>query len=401
MTAAFSNIRIIDFSRVIAGPFASQQLALLGADVIKIEEPGDGDQLRHLAATRETAKANTSPMFLATNVNKRSITLDLKSEAGLAVVRRLLEGADVLLENFRAGTMEKLGLDYDAVRKIRPDIIYCSVSGYGQNGPEKGTRAYDPAIQAISGMMSVTGSADSGPMRAGYATVDVPTGQNAAFAIAAALFRRSQTGEGQFLDVSMLDTALTLQVPGVMAHALGDHKYGLTGNASQTGEPAANVFNTRDGHVQISAFAEKQSLALFKLLDVYDHFPAEGLEDAHYRVDNAAAISEKIQQGMKEKTTDEWLIILAEAGVPSAPIRTYPEVMEMAQLKHRKVLQDIELPAPLSGTHKTLTSGFQADKDGPAITRISPNLGEHTQEVLAEAGYTDGEIADMRNTGVI
>lgn len=401
VTAAFSNIRVIDFSRVIAGPIASQQLALLGADVVKIEEPGMGDQLRQLATTAELATANTSPMFLSANVNKRSLTLDLKSEAGRNVIRRLLETADVVIENFRAGAMDRLGLGYDFARSVKPDIIYCSVSGYGQEGPEAGTRAYDPAIQAISGMMSVTGTSESGPMRGGYAPVDVPTGQMAAFAIASALFRRAQTGKGQFLDVAMLDTALTLQVPGIMAYALEESTYGLNGNASQTGEPAANVFATADGHVQIAAFAGNQSLALFDLVGVGDHFPMDKLADAHYRIENRAEISPLIEAEMKKRTTAEWLQVLEQAAVPCAPIQTYEQMLEMEQLKHRSVVREINLPGPLSGRHKTLTSGFVADEDGPEVTRISPMLGEHSEEVLREAGFSDQEIQSLQADGVV
>lgn len=401
MTAAFSNIRVIDFSRVIAGPIASQQLALLGADVVKIEEPGVGDQLRQLASTEELSAINTSPMFLAKNVNKRSMTLDLKSETGRGVVKRLLQDADVVIENFRAGAMEKLGLGYDYVRSIKPDIIYCSISGYGQSGPEAGTRAYDQAIQAISGMMSVTGTPESGPMRTGYAPVDVPTGQTAAFAIASALFRRAQTGEGQYLDVAMMDTALTLQTPGIMAHAFGQSTYGLKGNASLTGEPAVNVFETSDGYIQVVAMLGKQAVALFKLLGVTDHFPEEELKESTYRIANNQEIGRLIREAMAKRTTEDLLQALTDAAVPCAPINNYAQVMEMEQLSHRTILTDVDMPAGMEGQHKTVTSGFLANQDGPAVTRQAPALGEHTDEILQEAGYSEAEIKSLHADGVL
>jgi formyl-CoA transferase len=211
MTQAFSGIRIIDFTQVLAGPFATQQLALLGADVIKIEERLRGDQTRGLLTDDHSADA--SPTFLSCNIGKRSITLDLKSPEAATIVQRLVETADVVVENFRAGVMGKLGFDYGRLKAIREDIIYCSISGYGQSGPKAGIPAYDGAIQADSGMMAITGFPDTGPTRTGYMPVDMATALNTAFAISAALYRRLATGVGQRLDVAMMDTAIVLQTP--------------------------------------------------------------------------------------------------------------------------------------------------------------------------------------------
>ena len=200
MTKAFEGIRVIDFSQVLAGPFAAGQLALLGADVIKIEQPGEGDQMRAMMTNRDLAELKLSPTFLGVNTNKCGITVDLKHPEAKAIVHRLLAGADVVIENFKGGVIERLGYGYEAVRAVKPDIIYCSISGYGQKGPMAGKAAYDGAIQAASGMMSVTGTPDNGPLRVGYMPVDIPPGLTAAFAIASALFRRGYTGMGQHLD---------------------------------------------------------------------------------------------------------------------------------------------------------------------------------------------------------
>src|SRR4051812_17662948 len=213
MTKAFAGLRVVDFSQVLAGPFCTQQLALLGADVIKIEEPTQGDQSRGIMADNDIGRIGMSPYFLAMNANKRSMTLDLKHPRAKEVLTKLLANSDVLVQNFRAGVLERLGFGYEAVRAIRPDIVYCSISGYGQEGPYAGAPAYDGAIQAVSGMMGVTGHPDSGPTRIGFTVVDLGTALMAAFAIAGALFRRATTGEGQHLDVSMLDTSLSLMAP--------------------------------------------------------------------------------------------------------------------------------------------------------------------------------------------
>src|SRR5690606_34176038 len=207
MPKAFSGIRVIDFSQVLAGPFGAEQLALLGADVIKVEQPKGGDQSRTMMSDEAHARLGLSPMFLSMNSGKRSITLDLKHAAAKEIVHRLVRNADVVIENFKAGTMDRMGFGYEALKALNPKLIYCSVSGFGQTGPFAGAAAYDGAIQAASGMMSVTGHEETGPTRAGFTVVDLSTGLTAAFAIAAALFRRQVTGEGQHLDVAMLGVA--------------------------------------------------------------------------------------------------------------------------------------------------------------------------------------------------
>ena len=206
MTAAFEGIRILDFTQVLAGPFAVMQMALLGADVIKVEQPQTGDQTRGLMNAGEDLQM--SPSFMGMNLNKRSLTLNLKDENAAEVIKKLLPTVDVIVENFKAGTMQRLGLDYESLRALKPDLIYCSITGYGQNGPKAGDAAYDGAIQASSGMMSQNGHPETGPTRTGYMPVDMSTALNSAFAISAALYRKATTGEGQHIDVAMLDLSL-------------------------------------------------------------------------------------------------------------------------------------------------------------------------------------------------
>ena len=232
MPQAFTGIRVVDFTQVLAGPFAVMQLALLGAEVVKIEQPGVGDQTRSLM---QQASGPPAPSFLTCNVNKRSLTLNLKEPEAAAIVHRLVGEADVLVENFKAGTMQRLGFDYASLSRIRPDLIYCSISGYGQEGPLAGAAAYDGAIQAASGMMSQVGYAETGPTRTGYMPVDMATALNAAFAISAALLRRERSGEGQYIDLAMMDTAVVLQAIQFSGYLNQGALVGLRGNASRPG----------------------------------------------------------------------------------------------------------------------------------------------------------------------
>ena len=261
MTRAFDGIRVIDFTQVLAGPFATQQLAQLGADVIKIEQPVTGDQTRGLMPG--TDDAGMSPSFLTCNLGKRSLTLNLKAGQARAIVHALVRSADVVAENFTPGVMQRLGFDYATLAAIKPDLIYCSISGYGQSGPKASYAAYDGAIQAASGMMAITGHPETGPTRTGYMPVDMATALNAAFAISAALYRRNVTGAGQFIDVAMMDTAMVVQAPQVTGFLVNGVQPELFGNRSPTRQPTANVFATADGHVQVVALKEPQVRKLF------------------------------------------------------------------------------------------------------------------------------------------
>ena len=235
MTQAFEGIKILDFTQVLAGPFSVMQLALLGAEVIKVEQPTTGDQTRGLMNVGEDI--GLSPSFMGMNLNKRSLTLNLKSADAISIIKQLIVDTDVMVENFKAGTMERLGLGYEELKKIKPDLIYCSVTGYGQNGPKAGEAAYDGAIQAFTGMMSQTRHAETGPTRTGFMPVDMGTALNTAFSISTALYRKLATGEGQRIDVAMLDTALVMQAAQYSNYLNQGTLIGLPGNASPTHQP--------------------------------------------------------------------------------------------------------------------------------------------------------------------
>jgi crotonobetainyl-CoA:carnitine CoA-transferase CaiB-like acyl-CoA transferase len=398
---AFDGIRIIDFTQVLAGPFATQQLALLGADVVKIESPVAGDQTRGLMHDAARGDAGMAPSFLSCNLGKRSITLNLKSPRAADIVERLVYDADVVVENFRAGVMEKLGFGYEALKTIRRDLIYCSISGYGQTGPKAGTPAYDGAIQADSGMMAITGFPESGPTRTGYMPVDMATALNTAFAISAALYRRLATGEGQRLDVAMMDTAIVLQTAQVSNYLVNGSVPPLIGNRSPTGQPTANSFATADGYLIVLALKEPQVDALFRVIGREDLRHDPRFTTSQARVAHYEETYDLIAEVIRARTTEHWLDAFAAATVPTGSIRAYPEVVSDPQFEHRQTF--IRFPAHGNRDESValVRAGYQSDVDGPDTQRPPPTLGEHTEEVLEEIGFSADEIAGFREAGAI
>ena len=396
-TKPFAGVRILDFTRYLAGPFGTYQLALLGADVIKIEPPA-GDDMRHSQLSPEWAARGLGPSFLGINANKRSLALDLTKPGAVEIVKRLARNADVVWENFRPGVMERLGLDYDTLRAINPGLIYCAVSGFGQNGPERGTAAFDGKLQAMSGIMSVTGHEDKGPTRAGFALCDTIGGMTAAFAVASALFQRSRTGAGQFVDVAMLDAALSFLSPQVAEHTVTGHEHRQFGNLSTTGKVTGNRFKAGEGDLMLAVMTEKQFANLMTALG-----RADALDDARFadwpsRSKHEPALRAIIEEALAGDSAKNWEKRLTAADVPCAGIWTIAEIVHHPQLEHRDVLQRVEAPY---GELTLVGSGFRLEHDGGGIDRPPPRLGEHNDEILAEAGCDEAEIAALRADGAI
>jgi len=401
MPQAFSTIRVLDFTQVFAGPYATFQLALLGADVVKIEQPGKGDQARRLMTEPRFEELGQSPGFMALNANKRSLTVDLKHERAAEIIHRLAARADVVVENFRAGVIDRLNFGYAALAETNPRLVYCSISGYGQTGPRQGDAAYDGAVQASSGMMSMTGHPGHVPTRAGYTVVDIATGMSAAFAIAAALHRRAVTGAGQYLDLSMLDSALNVMGPQISNYLNGGIVPELLGNRSPTSQPTGDVFKTADGYIQISAILDRQVTLLCDRLGRPDLLDDPRFASVEARIENADAMRDELAVAFARRTTNDWLEVLLAANVASAAIATVPDIVKDPQLRHRTILQTTQSPSGLDGDITLVNAAFKTETDGAAINRPPPSVGQHTDEVLQELDYDQTAIKDFRASGVI
>jgi crotonobetainyl-CoA:carnitine CoA-transferase CaiB-like acyl-CoA transferase len=393
----FAGIRIVDFTRYLAGPFGTYQLALLGADVIKIE-PKAGDDMRYSQLSPEWAAKGLGPSFLGINANKRSLTLDLTQPKAVEIAKRLTERADVVWENFRPGVMERFGLGWEALRAINPRLIYCAVSGFGQEGPERGTAAFDGKLQAMSGIMSITGHAEMGPTRAGFALCDTIAGMTAAFAVASALFQRSHTGTGQFVDVAMLDAALSFLSGPVAEYTVAGHKHRQYGNLSTTGKATGNRFKAGEGDLMLAVMTEKQFAGLMRTLGRPDVIDDPRFADWPARSRNEPALRAIIEEALAGADAKTWEQRLTAADVPCAGIWAISEIVHHPQLAHREVLQQIDSP---NGKLTLVGSGFRLEHDGGGIDRAPPALGEHSDDILAEAGYDAGEIAALREEGVV
>ncbi|TMQ28528.1 MAG: CoA transferase [Candidatus Rokuibacteriota bacterium] len=397
MSKPFAGVRILDFTRYLAGPYGTYQLALLGADVVKIESR-EGDETRSQLISSEWAARKMPPGFLAVNANKRSLTLDLRRPEAVAIVQRLVVQADVVWENFRPGVMDKLGVGYDALAALNPRLIYCAVSGFGHTGPERTTAAFDGKLQAMSGIMSITGEPAGGPMRAGFAICDTIGGMTAALAVASALYQRTHTGRGQFVDVAMLDAALAF-IPGpVSEYTVAGIEQRQIGNGSVSRKPTANRFRAKGGFIVLAVLTDRQFASLMRTLGRPDALDDPRFKDWPARTANVAALREVIETALATDDPKAWEARLTAADVPCASIWTIDEIVRHPQLEHRDVLQTVD---SRYGPMRLVGAGFRLAHGSPGIEREPPTLGEHTDEILAEAGYTPAEIERLRRDGVV
>lgn len=397
MPHAFDRIRILDFSQVVSGPYAAQLLGNQGAEVIKVE-PARGDQLRKIFKTGSQPADADSAAYELVNRGKRSVSIDLKNPAGRDAILGIAAGCDVLLENFRPGVMGRLGLDYDAVREVRPDVVYCSISGYGQTGPLAGEPAYDGTIQAISGMMSNNGHPETGPTRAGFLPVDVPSAFLAAYAVAAALFRRAQTGRGQYIDLAMIDAAILMQL-SVFSRVFTDGTGGgLIGNRSTAAVLTADAFPCSDGHIAVSAVTRPQGRIVLELagLDpgLWDEFDPE-----NPTAPRSQEIADLVCDAFRQRPMREWEGRLRAAGQSASCVLDAGAVAGLDQMAHRAVFRDD--PADNPAAPRTIGGAFMANEDGPDIRGGASAIGADTEAVLADFGFSEREIEALRKTGAI
>ena len=394
---AFAGIRVLDFTHVLAGPYATSQIAMQGADVIKIE-PRTGDGMRLTPVSREWSERGLGPAWMAVNANKRSLTLDLAKDEAKRIVHRLAEGADVVVSNFRPGVMDKLGIGWEALSAINPKLIYVEMSGFGSTGPERRTASFDGKIQAMSGLMTLTGETVNGPMRAGFAAADVATGITGAFAIATALFQRTHTGRGQFVDVAMLDSMMGF-LNGQIAEWLNTgYRHPQYGNRSVSMKPTADRFRCGEGFIVLAVLTEPQFQRLLTTLGRADALADPRFADWFTRMEHDVALREVIEGAFADGTPEQWVARLTEADVPCARVTSLPEIVTHPQLAHRGYLQQAETPY---GPVTLAGPAFRFQHGNGGIDRPLATLGMHTEEVLTELGYDAAAIAALRQAEVI
>ena len=406
MQPLLSNIKVLDLSRVLAGPWASQILADLGADVIKVERPGRGDDTRAwgppFLKDRDGADTADGGYFVATNRGKRSITIDLQTPEGQDLVRQLCRDADVVLENYKVGTLARLGLDYATLSRLNPRLVYCSVTGFGQSGPRAPEPAYDFLIQAIGGLMSFTGERDDkpggGPQKVGVPIVDLTTGVYAALGILAALLRRAQVGAGEYIDVAMLDVQVGLLANQAMNFLLGNRVPRRTGNAHPNIQPQ-RTFACADGDIVLVVGNDQQFAALCRAIARPELAGDERYATNGQRVRNQSALDPILDAAFAARPRAYWLDALKQAGVPAGSINTVPEVFADPQVRHRDMLR--HLPHPVAGSVPQVMNPLKFGASGLRADLAPPLLGQHTEEILAELGLGAEQIQDYRNRNII
>lgn len=385
MSELLQGIRVLDLTNVLAGPYCCYQLAQQGADVIKVEQPGTGDLARQLGADPALNAQLMGVSFLAQNAGKRSIELNLKSEQGKQAFRKLVQTADVLVENFRPGVMERLGLDHERLQALNPRLIYCAISGFGQTGPLANNPAYDQIIQGLSGVMSVTGDQASAPLRVGYPVCDTIGGMTAAFAISSALVGRQRTGLGEFIDVSMLESMM-----GTMGWVVSNWlTCGIEpqpmGNQNTTAAPSG-TFRTGDGLLNIAANKQEQFEILCQLIDRPELVSDPRFQLREERKRNRDALTAELETALQPASAEQWAKRMNARGVPAGEVLTVPQALRHPQVEERRLTRTF--PGMLGQTNLSVVrSGFRLGSGDPEPKTPPPTLGQDTDAILEELGY--------------
>ncbi|WP_136440128.1 CaiB/BaiF CoA transferase family protein [Pacificoceanicola onchidii] len=397
MAKPLTGIRVLDLTNVLAGPFCCHQLAHMGAEVIKVEATGRGDLARQLGADPELNKTGMGVSFLAQNAGKKSVTVNLKHPEGKALFLRLLKTADVLVENFRPGVMKRLGLDYETLKTGHPALIYCAISGFGQEGPWVHRPAYDQIIQGASGVMSVTGDEASAPLRVGYPVADTVGGMTAAFAVAAAL---NASPRGAFLDVSMLESVLATMGWAVSNHLIAGVEPSANGNENPTSAPSG-TFACKGGVLNIAANKDEQWVLLTDHLGLAALRARPDYATREDRKANRHALRAELEVVLKTRDARDWAKELNRIGVPAGAVLTVPEVLETPQVADRGFLHRYEDVPGVGRDIDVVTTGFKLDGDAPTVDTPPPELGQHNSEIWESLGLSEAEINGLKESGAI
>jgi crotonobetainyl-CoA:carnitine CoA-transferase CaiB-like acyl-CoA transferase len=404
---ALSNLRVLDMSRILAGPWCTQNLADMGAEVIKVERPGVGDDTRAWGPPwlpkEDGTAATDSSYYSSANRGKKSVTIDFTTEQGQTLIKELARTSDVFIENFKVGNLKKYGLDYESIKQVKPDIIYCSITGFGQDGPYADRPGYDFVFQGMGGMMSITGERDDleggGPQKVGIALADLITGMYSTIAILSAVNHRHKSGQGQHIDMALLDCIVALGSNQVTSYFASGKVPGRMGNAHMSLVPYG-VYPTRDGHVIIAVGNDEQWGRYCKVMGRGDLLANEDYSKVTGRIVNRDTLDVELKRTMKTRDTQEWLDILEQNGVPCGPINDYGQVFEDAQVKHRGLRVDLQRK---DGTRiGTAASPLRLGATPPHYELAPPSVGEHTQEVLSSLpGVDDDMLSILRGKGII
>jgi len=395
MAPPLTGITVVDLTRVLAGPYCTMLLGDMGAEVIKIERPDGGDDTRGFGPPYLNGE---SAMFLAINRNKQSMTLNLKHSEAKTILGKLIERADVLVENFRPGTMANLGFAYEATRQLNPRLIYCSISGFGQTGPYASRGGYDTIAQAMSGIMSATGHPDMPPAKAGVPIADIGTGMFAAFGIVCAYIARQRTGEGQLVDTSLLDTSIALSLVESATFLAGGELPAPMGSTHRRNAPHG-AFRVKDGYIAITADSAHFWQRFCQIMELEALLDDPRFKTNADRVANKHLLQEIVENVTTTREGSYWLEKLGDAEIPCGPVNSYAEVFNDPHVLARQMLMEVE--HPLAGRVKMTGINVKLSHTPGALQRPAPTLGQHTHQVLHTLGYQDQAINQLKIAGVI
>jgi crotonobetainyl-CoA:carnitine CoA-transferase CaiB-like acyl-CoA transferase len=384
MPRPLSGVRVLDLTTVLAGPYCTYQLALMGAEVIKVEMPGVGDLTRKVGADVELNKLGLGSSFLAQNSGKKSVEINLRSPEGRGKARELAAESDVLVANFRPGVLERHRLGWHELHELNPRLVYCTISGFGQAGPMRDRQAYDQIIQGLSGIMSVTGTGEIGPLRAGFPVCDTASGLMAAFAISSALAGRATTGIGACLDVSMLEASVSAMAWTISNYTIGSAEPRATGNQNPTNAPSG-TFSTADGTINLVVNSQQHYLVLCDVLKRPDLADDRRFADLDGRKTNRAALNREIEAELSARSSAEWEELFTRRGVPAARILTVPEMVELDQLRERGFFAEVRLPNRDDRPIRVSSNGVLVDGEPLHPTSDPPALGQHNEEILGDS----------------